>query len=80
MYKSIHGMAPAYLCNEITLHSEIAEKTTRSVNDKHVFVPYAHLECWTILLIGVPLCGIRYPITSKSVEYCTLLRQKWNCL
>ena len=44
MYKSIHGMAPAYLCNEITLHSEIAERTTRSVNDNNVFVPYAHLE------------------------------------
>ena len=33
-----------YLCNEITLHSEIAERTTRSVNDNNVFVPYAHLE------------------------------------
>ena len=44
-YKSIHGMAPAYLCNnEITLHSEIVERTTRSVNDNNVFVPYAHLE------------------------------------
>ena len=44
IYKSIHGMAPAYLCNEINLHSEIAERTTRSVNDNNVFVPYAHLE------------------------------------
>ena len=39
MYKSIHGMAPAYLCNEITLHSEIAERTTRYANDNNVFVP-----------------------------------------
>ena len=30
----------------------------------------------TILLIGVQLCGIPYPITSKRVEHCTLLRQK----
>ena len=44
MYKSIHGMAPAYLRFEITLHSEIAERTTRSMNDNNVFVPYAHLE------------------------------------
>ena len=29
----------------------------------------------TLLFIGVPLCGIRYPITSKRVEHCTLLRQ-----
>ena len=44
MYKSIHSMAPAYLCNEITLHSEIAERTTRSVNENNVLLPYAHLE------------------------------------
>ena len=44
MYKSIQGMAPSYLCNEITLHSEIAERTTRSVNDNNVYVPYAHFE------------------------------------
>ena len=44
MYKCIHGMAPAYVCNGITFHSEIAEKITRSLNDNNVFVPYAHLE------------------------------------
>ena len=43
-YKSIHGMAPAYLCNEITLHSENSERTISSVNDNNVFVSYAHLE------------------------------------
>ena len=44
MYKSIHGMAPAYLCNEITLHSEIAERTIRSVNDNNVLYHNAHRE------------------------------------
>ena len=43
-YVTTRGMAPAYLCNEITLHSEIAERTTRSVNDNNVFVQHAHLE------------------------------------
>ena len=77
MYKSIHGMAPAYLCNEITLHSEIAERTTRSVNDNNVYVPYAHLESFkNSFTHRVPLCGIPYPITSKRVEHCTLLRHK----
>ena len=78
MYKSIHSMAPAYLCNEINLHSEIAERTTRSVNDNNVFVPYAHLESFKNFFtpIMVPLCEIPYPITSKRVEHCTLLRQK----
>ena len=63
-YKSIQGMAPAYLCNEITLHSEIAERTTRSVNDNNVFVPYAHLGSFkNSFTHRVTLCGIRYPIT-----------------
>ena len=44
MYKSIHGMAPAYLCNEITLNSEIAVRITRSVNGNNVFVHYTHIE------------------------------------
>ena len=44
LYKSIHGMAPAYLCNEIPLQSEIAERTTKSVNDSNVCVPYAHRQ------------------------------------
>ena len=30
----------------------------------------------TLLLIGVPLCGIPYPSTSKRVEHCTLLSFK----
>ena len=77
MYKSIHGMAPAYLCNEIALHSDIAERTTRSVNDI-VFVPYAHLDSfknyfthrgpivWNSLPDYINMCRTLHSFTAKS--------------
>ena len=81
MYKSILGMAPAYLCNEITLHSEIAERTTRSVNDNNVYVPYAHLESfknsfthrgpimWNSLPDYIKTCGTLHSFKAKMKLY-----------
>ena len=83
MYKSIHGMAPAYLCNEITLYmySEIADRTTISVNDNNVFVPYAHLESfknsfthrgpimWNSLPDYIKTCGTLHPFKAKLKLY-----------
>ena len=81
MYMSIHGMAPAYLCNEITLNSEIAERTTRSVNDNNVFVPYAHLEIfknyfthrgpivWNSLPDDIKTCGTLHSFKAKMKLY-----------
>ena len=70
-------MEPAYLCNEITLHSEIAERTIRSVNDNNVFVPYAHLESFknTFTHRG-PIVWNSLRSISKRVEHCTLSRPK----
>ena len=81
MYKSIYGLAPAYLCNEITLHSEIAERTTRSVNGNNVFVPYAHLESfknsfthrppimWNSLPDYIKRCGTLHSFKAKMKLY-----------
>ena len=81
MYKSIHGMAPGYLCNEITLHSEIAERTTRSVNDNNVFVQYAHIESfnnyfthrgpimWNSLPDDIKTCGTLHSFKAKMKLY-----------
>ena len=45
--------------------------------DNNVFVPYAHLESFkNYFTHRGPICGIRYPITSKCVDHCTLLMQK----
>ena len=45
MFKSIHGLAPTYLCDEITMQRDIAERTTRSTIDNNVHVPHITLEC-----------------------------------
>ena len=77
MYKSIDGMAAAYLCNEITLHSEIDERTTRSLNDNNVCVPYAHLESFkNYFTHRGPIVWNSLPDYVKRVEHCTHLRQQ----
>ena len=37
MFKSIHGLVPNYLCDEITMQRDIAERTTRSTIDNQTF-------------------------------------------
>ena len=44
MFKSIHGLVPNYLCDEITIQRDIAERTTRSTIDNNVHVPHIILE------------------------------------
>jgi len=39
MYKSIHGLAPNYLCNEITMEIEVANRTSRHINENDAHVP-----------------------------------------
>ena len=41
MFKSIHGLAPDYMCDEINMQCDIAERSTRSNN---AIVPYVSLE------------------------------------
>ena len=65
----------------ITLHSEIAERTTRSVNDNNVYVPYAHLESfknsfthrgpimWNSLLDYINTCGTLHSFKAKMKLY-----------
>ena len=74
-------MAPAYLCNEKTLNSEIAERTTRSMNDNNVCVPYAHLESfktyfthrgpivWNSLPDDIKTCGTLHSFKAKMKLY-----------
>ena len=42
MFKSIHGLVPNYLCDEITMQRDIAERTTRSTIDNNVHVPHKY--------------------------------------
>ena len=45
MFKCVHGMAPDYLCDSITLHKDIANRITRSYDDVNkVHVPRAPIQ------------------------------------
>jgi len=43
MYKSIHGLAPTYLCNEIIMEIEVADRTSRHIKENDVHINDAHL-------------------------------------
>ena len=45
MFKSIHGLVPNYICDEINMQRDIAERTTRSTIDNNAHVPHITLEC-----------------------------------
>ena len=47
MFKSIHGLAPQYLCDEITLQRDISTRSTRSLDCNNVYLPCASLECFS---------------------------------
>ena len=47
MFKSTHGLAPHYLCDEITLQRDISTKSTRSLDCNNVYVPRASLACFS---------------------------------
>ena len=40
MFKCLHGLAPNYLCDEITMQVEVSNYDTRSFNEDDVYVPY----------------------------------------
>ena len=69
MFKSIHGLVPNYLCDEITMQRDIAERTTRSTIDNNVHVPHITLECCKMHLpIEVPFYGMRFQKILRSVN------------
>jgi len=43
MFKCIHGMAPEYLCNQVTMEIEVRNVNTRS-HDMNVYVPFPNNE------------------------------------
>ena len=44
IFKSIHGLAPEYLCNEISMKIEVSQRLTRHDNENDVFVPDVNTE------------------------------------
>ena len=61
MFKSIHGLVPAYICDEITMQRDITVRTTRSTVNNNVHVPHIILECCKMHLpIEVRFYGMRF--------------------
>ena len=46
MFKSIHGLAPDYLCDVINMQRDICQRPMRSQNVNNVYVPYGSLKCF----------------------------------
>ena len=69
MFKSIHGLVPKYLCDEITMQRDIAERTTRYTINNNVHVPHITLECYkNALPIEVPFYGMHFQKILRSVN------------
>ena len=68
MFKSIHGLVPNYLCDEITVQRDIAERTTRSTIDNNVHMPHITLVAKLHLPIEVPFYGMRFQKILRSVN------------
>ena len=45
IFKCIHGLAPDYLCNEITMAIEVTTRNSRFINSNDVYVPITNTEC-----------------------------------
>ena len=70
MFKSIHGIVPNYICDEITMQRDIAERTTRSTIDNNLHVPHITLECCknAFAYIEVPFYGMRFQKILRSAN------------
>ena len=45
MFKSIHGLAPNYISNEIIMEIEVNNRITRHNNCNNVYVPFISTNC-----------------------------------
>ena len=68
MFKSIHGLAPNYMCDEINMQCDIAERSTRSLNFNNAVVPYVSLESFrNYFAYRGPVLWNALPLVLKNV-------------
>ena len=68
MFKSIHGLAPDCMCDEINMQSDIAERSTRS---QFAVVPYVSLESF---LNYFAYCGMHCHYPQRNVKHWLVLK------
>ena len=80
MFKCIHGLAPDYLCNEITMQNEISERTTRSLSSFKVHVPYASIECFkNYFIYRGPVLWNALPVHIKDCTTLDMFKTNLRC-
>ena len=76
MFKSIHGLAPHYLCDAIILQRDISTRSTTFIDCNNVYVPCASLECFSnafvhrgpVIWNELPQYNIKNSITMDSFK------------
>ena len=78
MFKLIHGLAPDYMCDEINMQCDIAERSTRSLNFNNTVVPYVSLESFrNYFAYKGPVLWNALPL---SIKKCETLASFKKCL
>ena len=44
MFKSIHGLAPDHLCNDIVMTIELSDRMLRNTHENDVVIPYVNVD------------------------------------
>ena len=76
MFKSIHGLVPDYICDEITTQRDITVRTTRSTVNNNVHVPHIILEsCKNAFAYRGPVLWIALPENIKKCKTVNCFKQ-----
>ena len=76
MFKSIHGLVPDYICDEITMQRDITVRTTRSTVNNNVHVPHIILECCkNAFAYRGPVLWNAFPANIKKCETINCFKQ-----
>ena len=81
-YKSLHNLAPSYLCNKFTYTNTIHQVNLRSQTDSTLYVPKPNLEIYRkTLAYSGPKIWNNIPYTLKSSPSLETFKQRylrWN--
>ena len=76
LFKSIHGLVPDYICDEITMQRDITVRTTRFTVNNNVHVPHIILECCkTAFAYRSPVLWNALPENIKKCETLNCFKQ-----
>jgi hypothetical protein len=81
VFKSIHGTAPDYLCNEIIMAVEVTNRISRNLSENDLYMPDTHIDVtrhafsycgpkiWNSMPEYIKECSSLYTFKHKAREY-----------